>query len=1088
MSNEADSPLFRALESVAASPYAPSLRALSRELEKSKPSEVTKWVNIYTCRIPSLARLIISALEYEPYAPTVIEKLAVVEQIRDAILEYRPSVIDASLKAATTSESNFQKYASMCTSLLSHPLPSGLPHLPGSLQSFLAHLVKLIFLNPNRSNIRLLYRLLQGKHGEVQDVLTRGSTSYGLHTALGGCLSADQSGLVFLALACLARIMSRSESASENLEMNRTSDANGLEASAGMGTPTSSGRSLFAGDKGGKVLRLAANVIISAATGGDDDEEVVSLALVVVEAIDADVVRTWAESREGMFAMRKLAELLSNGNIPHSATLQQIAEFLTCVVGKAGASSLGAKVIKSLQFAIGEALWREVSYASTPAVGAKSRIASAEATKSLCELLSAMDPFEDTSFVEILKSGYLLAASSGRNPPSIANLCAVVAHVSALQTFERLVETWTPLRNAFLSALATNEFMSPVTRFLDTEPLDVKAESCAGMQGKSNACPGELRNARLDLIKVLCMLPLKVNVCLGGEPTSAPGAVVIDQSDHDSLDANLSCNFINKLSSLVTASPQQSRHHPYNGSSGMSSNFTNGFAVSIVQESSTPYIHANPSYEWQQRLLLDLNQEAAHRHENLVKEMGKICRDLEERCMNVEAPLRLAQSQARKFAEELGNAKRMYEQLQTTTEEGHERVTFEMNSLRDEKERLETAVGELVSEVEEATSRSKSLEDQLASQAANNDELKLLLGRETARGTELEQCLAQERDAMTNLRVHAAELDQNLSSAREELKAASEELQRRAEAMASLQTEVHEKTAVLDEARDEAEAHQVQIGELEERATELENIVTSEREASAQKDEAIGNMQQEAEALRRTLIEVNNNLHLQQEAFADSERSRASLDSKLKEARMLHEHTVKTSREELNDLRQQFAERESAMVTENKQLMKKLAKLQGLHEKQRVEIAQAQELSRKLSSLFPGATILGQRDELPTSTTPQQTESVPLTAPTVPVAKRSRRSRSPTPKASDYGDGNSDQQIRETGEPMHEAASEAESDGDEITADDTRDMTMDFKALVRDSRRMSNYAATRFGLTQGTNYGTGHEDDEVLGELNQLGI
>ena len=74
--------------------------------------------------------------------------------------------------------------------------------------------------------------------------------------------------------------------------------------------------------------------------------------------------------------------------------------------------------------------------------------------------------------------------------------------------------------------------------------------------------------------------------------------------------------------------------------------------IPLLEQTSTPQ-DPSASRNWRERLAADLSRDAARTHEIIVRMIGEVCRDLEDRCLNVVAPLREEHAKVTTLQEEL---------------------------------------------------------------------------------------------------------------------------------------------------------------------------------------------------------------------------------------------------------------------------------------------------------------------------------------------------------------------------------------------------------------------------------------------------
>jgi chromosome segregation ATPase len=121
----------------------------------------------------------------------------------------------------------------------------------------------------------------------------------------------------------------------------------------------------------------------------------------------------------------------------------------------------------------------------------------------------------------------------------------------------------------------------------------------------------------------------------------------------------------------------------------------------LVQQVSTPE-DTMTSHDWRNRLATDLLRDATYRQESIIRFVGQVCRDLESRCENVEAPLQAEREQCHLLQGELELTCSRIAELQIEVDNRDQHI----NDLGQTNQQLEK-------QVEAAESKANSLLEQL---------------------------------------------------------------------------------------------------------------------------------------------------------------------------------------------------------------------------------------------------------------------------------------------------------------------------------------------------------------------------------------
>jgi len=171
------------------------------------------------------------------------------------------------------------------------------------------------------------------------------------------------------------------------------------------------------------------------------------------------------------------------------------------------------------------------------------------------------------------------------------------------------------VRQGLLHALSANELQEAVRQFIELYPggMHPPASCEAG-------CINALENARRQLGVAACSILLK--------------SALAAQADEAGIPTSVAMALFDKQQEL-TAQSHVCRH--------ASTGLCRAPAISIFQEECTPDEELR-SHDWRERLATGLTMESKLKHEFIIRAVGQVCRDLEERCAKAEEPFREEQA------------------------------------------------------------------------------------------------------------------------------------------------------------------------------------------------------------------------------------------------------------------------------------------------------------------------------------------------------------------------------------------------------------------------------------------------------------
>lgn len=371
-----------------------------------------------------------------------------------------------------------------------------------------------------------------------------------------------------------------------------------------------------------------------------------------------------------------------------------------------------------------------------------------------------------------------------------------------IYAFTRITLGLPTLGKSILRAFSTEEFSEPLRSFIEYSLPCLPPSACENL----DACPVASTEARRELCISLCSLILQV--------------IMQGAADESRVELSLSLKLLEKQREFALPSPScKFRSQTSNTASER---------ISFLEQMSTPE-DPSVSHNWAERLASNLLRDAQHKHELVVRMVGEVCRDLEDRCATVEAPLRKEQARALNLSEELHTAQSELSQLKS--EAGDHRLL--LNNMEVDRGHLKEQVKSLEMKAQDMTEETERLRQQL--QVLSRDaETALTAANERADQQALEHLaiLNVKEETIEELREKVDEMEGFLHEAHEELKRKREECNEAGRRADLLEDQVQSKS-------EEIELQKVTAAEQEERIRALCEVEQSLREKMGATDEDV---------------------------------------------------------------------------------------------------------------------------------------------------------------------------------------------------------------------------------------------------------
>ncbi|KAI9776040.1 MAG: hypothetical protein M1839_000642 [Geoglossum umbratile] len=671
--------LVEEIHRVLNSPYAVPLKGLHNIICGGDVYLLELWTSSHQCEVEALTSIVIDSLSWCPFAAPVLEQLVTTERLRSAFLRQRPTLLDALLKKAVVSQQGFGRYSQICVSMLSAPLPVPVPVSLGPLfHKSLEEATK----SPSACTLRRVYALVSGQCSALPEVLSPEQMVTTQEQLLSILKHQDGQAIHLLCLGTFARLVTSrrcpplpasntSQNSSPSIESASTSGERDLGLITGF----------FSAQRASKTIELVVLQVISTCSnnnGLSNDEalENVQLATVIVDAVEPDLKGAWVKTNER--AMRKLYEKVLRRGIP--SLLQFLAfEFILCM---SYTKSLPPAFPKSFQTLIRSRLQCQTMDNHSIRLSANT--------------IEKMAPrFEEGFIGEALR---IILSTITQSEPGVAHMSRLRDCQAFLGGIGEIVEDSPAFRKGMFSALSTNELAKPLREFCEMSISERRlTDGCA----KLKFCWTQFQESRRHLALSLCLLILK--------------AALHSSGDECGIETSFALSLLGRQKDFAVPMPPcpSARHNRISVDLPL---------VALLEQKSTPQV-IRASHEWKSRLAESLLRDATQRHELIVNTVSEVCRDLEERCEDIERPLREERTKLGSTQARLNESNLKIAALEVETSE---RELF-LDGLEAEKSRLESQVSSLSQQIQDLEHLLRqATDDTLGMKAVARDDMKKL--------------------------------------------------------------------------------------------------------------------------------------------------------------------------------------------------------------------------------------------------------------------------------------------------------------------------------------------------------------------------
>ncbi|PTU21883.1 hypothetical protein P175DRAFT_0203917 [Aspergillus ochraceoroseus IBT 24754] len=825
------------VERLVTAPYAPSLQDLYDLAQEVSSDGICSWAVYKRCQVGALVDVLVDGLSRSHWALRLITSFARASCFRDSLLERYPYLLDQFLQRSI--EGGEPEYSSVCISLLSTPLPSGfIP--PARIAPFIMNLIDRMRDNPCVETVRSLYLIssfLQASPRIILEISEEIMSCF--QTELTKTLRnlEDHMGN----LLCLATFAKLASAPIPNITSENETEASNWWQNI---------KHFFGMKRGLKTLDLVFLRVILACssnrgnlTAGDSVESI-RLAIEICNVVNQEQRNSWIAGNSLKIA--KLCEKITREGVDPSVRMLGI----TFLVSLIPPSSLPPDLVRlGLDWLLSE----------------DSRV--------VLETLPR-DPATRLVEANIICSGqyavkkvlnYIFTTLSTKPSVNIANLQMARLLLLGLRSFD------SHQFPSGITDIVSNQYRDTINRLADTFPRRPSLLKCDG----SNNCYASISRLENELLFDLLTFCLQASMASNIECSQSTEVMVL-------------MNFMTKTKQLLPEFKcifSESRPLDFRASfSSLKIRETAQFARS----------------DWRTGIRETMIASTRILNDDIVQKVEDICYELEQRCGNIEEPLRVAAEERNKYFLETEQLKQNNNDLKTRLNEESNTVA----ELREEFSRLESHADAATERAEELLSSLTQTRQELEDLKRSSREI-IVNERELARTKELD------------LIASITQKDDQLEGLQEDIKREKEENERAIAIIASI-------SDGRDTSLETIASLNCQVSTLR---TELENSETL--------------LSEKREQLERLFAEKNTAAEL-------AENLRMKLDGKESEFENLRaalRDTTESFKEELETLRQQSDLRHSNMAQECNKHKENILSLQ--HEMHEATLNSTRELQTK---------------------------------------------------------------------------------------------------------------------------------------------
>lgn len=285
--------------------------------------DLESWGDRHYEQLPLLAHALVEALGFWPTTIDTISVLAQASSIRDALLDEQPQLVNQALEKAVSSTEDFDRLSPLCVAFLSRQLPEGVG-LPASAHNFFIGLFGRASSKPCMDTVRALYDVLNGACASLPDLLSPEELMRfedDLKTMMRAKEKLEDQLVTMLCILIAAKM--------PQLARRSASQAAQISFASGSGHQRGSGGpryKLFWGEHGLRTMRLVSLQVIHACRKDAGVEEAcmhIHVAREIAMQMDSNTVTQFLESKTQI--AQKLWQKLTQNDLPLAVRVEALA-------------------------------------------------------------------------------------------------------------------------------------------------------------------------------------------------------------------------------------------------------------------------------------------------------------------------------------------------------------------------------------------------------------------------------------------------------------------------------------------------------------------------------------------------------------------------------------------------------------------------------------------------------------------------------------------------------------------------------------------------------------------------------------------
>ncbi|KAI9708768.1 MAG: hypothetical protein M1820_003723 [Bogoriella megaspora] len=876
--------------------YAVSLKKLRDLLREFGTDAVERWSEERPCQLPQLATAVLEALPTWPYTLTILEYLCRAPRFGNALLHQDPNLLDSFLDEAIKSSHGYDQYARTCSSLLSHQLLPEVP-LPASAQTFLSRLIERTTSSPDEPSLEYIYGMLSGACGGLLDAIPFNLSSRLEHVLLNGLRHERSATNPRLRTLCLAVMVICVKKSPQDVELSfapTQSDDTGIDVPLSPAHGFANLATYFEGSQAPQTIKALLAHYVQLSNDRSTSKPIckkykeLEIITTVAEAVSQDE-RQYYEKYKPDLGRKLCHQALECKADP----LMQVW-MIVFLGGLCGVDRLPKRVLARFQDLV---LDDQVLSMPEPDHTA---------------LLERSSSMLGIAVTESFGSTFLMKAFAAVSDES-ASLTSLRNLKSMCCTLEDAAQDFQELRKGLLHAVCTNEMQKHLRAFLGfrTEPL-LDQGTCS----PEIRCPQAIHRQRNLLGSAVCDMLVKLALGVQGDVVG--------------LDSTTASILVDKHAAFNHAVGQQSLWHDARPKAKV--------ATPILQQASTPQDPATTD-SWRSRLAGDIQRRAKDQEHAIIQSMAQVCREFEERCDDIEEPLRIEQDRSKSLRSQCDEANDRIQQLEFHLSDS----VKEVGKLKDEQQDNTAVILEKDAAVRDAERRLKGSEEMIVALKEEHErEVQKLKEQHDSRVLAVEASMAVKNNEADESRQEShewagkhQELENNLAQHVRAMDHLRHELKESEEYVATLNHDLEAEQAAAREQHDLCMDSRMKLDDMDHEVKLVrETLFTCQQElSSAQRSykQLERSSMAEIEDLRSShQIQVN-------ELLLRSSEEKTELKSKLDKAVENHLGAIQANEAAqvqndkiIKDLRQKNDRLESAYVEKEAQAAEANSRLQNI--------------------------------------------------------------------------------------------------------------------------------------------------------------